>query len=522
MSRDRNEQDGPAGRPLPPRLDPRAGRPARTSHGANASAEGAGRPAAGPHRAAGRAAAAVRLVACLLSLALLGGSGWGWYLGRLAEASVNRTDAIPTDGNEENDGVPEAMNLLLVGNDSRTSLTPEQQEELRTGGDSGLNTDTMILVHVPADGAKASFVSFPRDSYVAIPGHGNHKLNAAYAFGYQDAPEGASEKEKRMGGAQMLVRTINALTGLQIDHYAEVDLLGFFSLSSVVGGVEVNLCKPVDDRKYSGAFFQAGPQTISGADALKFVRQRHKLPRGDFDRIVRQQVFMAGVLRKILSEDVLLDLGKQRELVGAAAKSVTIDESLDLFKLARQMQDVRPDDIEFQTVPYVGDSRDPKLGYILKLKEVDYLHQFFAELSADGTEEAPPKTPAPVKPVAPADVSVMVYNGSGTPGLAATTKIGLEQAGFTVAGTDNADRSDYTTTQIRYAEGDKGRAQALATAMPGAKLAESADAETGTVQVVLGSDFVGVGKPVTPAAPAASASGTPEKPRTAADSTCIN
>src|SRR3712207_6215265 len=161
----------------------------------------------------------------------------------------------------------------------------------------------MILVHIPADGSRASFVSFPRDSYVEIPGYGMDKLNAAYAYGYADTPETASAEVRQAGGAQLLVQTISGLTGLQIDHYAEVDLLGFFTPSSVVGGVEVNLCEAVDDSEWSGAVSPAGVQTISGADALKFVRQRHGLPRGDFDRIVRQQVFIAGVLRKMRSEE---------------------------------------------------------------------------------------------------------------------------------------------------------------------------------------------------------------------------
>ncbi|MCW2619979.1 MAG: Cell envelope-related function transcriptional attenuator common domain, partial [Modestobacter sp.] len=220
-------------RPLPARLDPRAGKPARH---AVASTSGSGRHWLG---------AATRVVAGLLSLALLAGTGWGWYLGRVADASVNRTDAIPTSGNDEVVTTGEAMNLLLVGNDSRASATPEELAQLNTEANAGLNTDTMILVHVPADGSKASFVSFPRDSYVQIPGYGWDKLNAAYAYGTQKAPAGASDTAKQAAGAQLLIKTISSLTGLRIDHYAEVDLLGFFKLSSVVGGVEVNLCNAV-------------------------------------------------------------------------------------------------------------------------------------------------------------------------------------------------------------------------------------------------------------------------------------
>ena len=506
-------------RQLPARLDPRAGSPgsgrARSRH---QSADAPVHDAPAPRRGTGRAATAARAVAGVLSVVLLAGSGWGWYLGQVAEATVNRTDAIPTDGNEGTGDAPEAMNLLLVGNDSRANLTDEQLADLNAGTDSGINTDTMILVHVPADGSRASFVSFPRDSYVQIPGYGKDKLNAAYAYGYAETPASASEEVRQAGGAQLLVQTISGLTGLQIDHYAEVDLLGFFNLSSVVGGVEVNLCEAVDDSEWSGAVFPAGVQTISGAEALKFVRQRHGLPRGDFDRIVRQQVFIAGVLRKMLSDDVLLDLGKQRQLTEAASQSLTIDQGLDLFQLAEQMQSVTAGSIEFQTIPNVGTDRDEQDRSIIRLEDEDTLHRFFAELSAEpeAPAEAAPATP---ETVAPSAVTVDVLNGSGTSGLAAQAAASLETAGFVVGTTGNADSSDHDTTLVRYAAGDEALAATLAAAVPGAVVEESEGATSGSVQLVLGSDFNAVGQTVDPAAPVAEVEG--EDARTAADTSCI-
>ena len=468
---------------------------------------------------AGRSAAVVRSLAAVLTVAVLATSGWGWHLARVAEAGVQRTDAIPTSGND-GAGTGEAMNLLLVGTDSRADLTEAQLRELNAGTDAGHNTDTMILVHVPADGSKASFVSFPRDSYVQIPGYGWDKLNAAYAYGYADTPESAPEADRQAGGAQLLVQTISQLSGLQIDHYAEIDLLGFFELSSVVGGVEVNLCEAVDDRRWSGAYFGAGPQTIQGADALKFVRQRHGLPRSDFDRIIRQQVFIAGVLRKMLSDEVMLDLGKQRELVGAAADALTVDQSLDLFQLAEQMQSLTAGGIHFQTIPYVGDDEDDAGRYVLRLEDEDKLHTFFAELSADPKEEeAAPTTVAP-ETVAPAEISVSVYNGSGTPGLAASAATALQSAGFPVTGTANADSMDYAHTEIRYAAGDEARASALAAVVPGSVTVVKAGVPAGSVELVLGGDFNGVGQAVDTPAPVEPTVGA--DPRTAADTTCIN
>ncbi|MGY1858407.1 LCP family protein [Modestobacter sp. SYSU DS0290] len=505
MSTD-DERRGDTPRSLPPRLDPRAGRaPGRTGDA------GSGRQLTWTGRA----------VALLVSVVVLATSGWGWYLGRVADATVNRTNAIPSDGNDETVKTGEAMNLLLVGSDSRANLTEQQLAELQAGEDSGLNTDTMILAHVPADGSKASFVSFPRDSYVQIPGYGKDRLNAAYAYGRRNAPDGASDEAKNALGAQLLVQTISGLTGLQIDHYAEVDLLGFFELSNVVGGVEVNLCNAVDDREWSGAYFPAGVQTISGADALKFVRQRHGYGpqgRGDFDRIVRQQVFIAGVLRKMLSEDVLLDLGKQRQLVQAASQALTVDQNLNLLQLAQQMQSVTAGGIEFQTVPNLGPATEDGKS-IVKLEDADTLHAFFAELNAEPEPPADATTEAPA-PIAPAQVRVDVYNGSGISGLAASAAAELEGAGFPVTGTANADSSDYAVTEIRHAAGDEGLAATLAATVPGAVTKQVTDATSGTVQLVLGSDFNGVGQPVTaqPVAPSAPA----EAPRTAADTTCIN
>nr|WP_239522021.1 LCP family protein [Geodermatophilus sabuli] len=450
----------------------------------------------------------------------MGASGWGWYLGQVADASVTRTDAIPTDGNADADGVRAAMNLLLVGSDSRGRLTEEQLAQLSAGEDSGVNTDTMILVHVPADGSKASFVSFPRDSYVEIPGHGMDKLNAAYALGYYGLPEGTDDAQRQAAGAQLLIQTISGLTGLQIDHYAEVDLLGFFQLSSVVGGVDVNLCAPVRD-SYSGVNLPAGPQTITGEQALAFVRQRHGLPRGDFDRIIRQQTFIAGMIRKMLSDNVLLDLGKQRQLVEAAAGSLTVDQSLDLFGLAGQMQAVTPGSIEFQTIPYVGDDEDEQGRYILRLQDEDALHAFFADLSAEPQAPAP-AVDTPPATVDPAEVSVEVYNGSGTSGLAAETKGELEAAGFVVTSTGNADSTGYTATEIRYAAGDEPLAATLAASIPGATTAPNEDGTSGVVQLVLGSDFQGLGQPLAAPATTAAAPVEGEDARTAADTTCIN
>jgi hypothetical protein len=183
------------------------------------------------------------------------------------------------------------------------------------------------------------------------------------------------------------------------------------------------------------------------------------------------------------------------------------------------MQSVTAGSIEFQTVPIVGDDRDEQDRSILRLADEDTLHDFFAELSAEPDTPAAPATGTPAT-AAPSEVSVQVYNGLGTSGLAADAATELEAVGFVVTGTGNADSSDHERTVVRHAVGDEALAATLAGQVPGATVEVSEDASTGTVQLVLGSDFNGVGRPTTPPAPAGETS--TEVPRTAADTSCIN
>jgi LCP family protein required for cell wall assembly len=472
-----------------------------------------------------------RVLGGLLSVLLVTGSGWGWYLVRVAEASVNRTDAIPTSGNSDVNGdvhAGQAMNMLLVGVDSRAGLTPDQVEEYATGDPDGLhNTDTMMLVHIPADGSAASFVSFPRDMYVSIPGHGKAKLNSAYSYGYDEVDESGSEDEKRAAGARLLIQTISQLSGLQIDHYAEINLLGFINLTSIVGGVDVDLCESSDD-SVTGAHFDAGPQTLTGSQALLFVRQRHGVGArsSDFDRVARQQVFIAGMLRNMLSSDLMLNPGKQQQVVQQVGSSVTLDQGLDIFQLAAQMQNVRPDAITFQTIPGLT-SVDVDGSSVLKLPPAQVLTDFFSDLTADpepAAAEPVATTAAAPATVARSAVSVSVLNGSGVSGAAAGAATELTSAGFRASSGGNAAASAVTT--IAHRTGDEAVAATLAAQVPGAALVVDDTLGRGAVTLTLGTDFSGVGTAVAaPPAPteAPAVPGAYVNPeRTAADTSCIN
>ena len=229
----------------------------------------------------------------------------------------------------------------------------------------------MMLVHVPADGRKATAISFPRDSYVEIPGFGRHKLNSAYINGATDGGKTKADPDK---GRQLLVQTISELSGLHIDHYVEVDLLGFYRITKAVGGVEVCLNKAQKEPD-SGIDLPAGKSVIEGKQALAFVRQRKELPRGDLDRIVRQQYFLGATFRKVTSLGVLTNPIKLKRLLDAVGSSLRMDDELDPLQLARQVRGLAAGNVEFKTIPTAGTAtRD---GQSVVLLDEDKLPAFF-------------------------------------------------------------------------------------------------------------------------------------------------
>jgi LCP family protein required for cell wall assembly len=312
-----------------------------------------------------------RTLVTLVSAAVLATIGFGWYTYRTAEGNVVRDDVItaadPSDPQSTRDLPRTAQTILLVGLDSRTDkqgnpLPQDVLDTLRAGEAGGeKNTDTMMVVHIPADPEKKAFaVSLPRDSYVDIAGgFGTHKLNSAYARGKnaaasrlrgEGADEATVERESTTEGRRNLIATVSALTGLRIDHYAEINLFGFSEITKAVGGVPVCLNEPVDD-EYSGAVFPAGRQTLQGVDALKFVRQRHGLQNGDLDRVRRQQAFLAGVAHQVFSSGTLTSPTRISDLVDALTKAVVLDANWDLMSFATQVSTLTGDHIEFSTIP---------------------------------------------------------------------------------------------------------------------------------------------------------------------------
>jgi len=278
-------------------------------------------------------------------------SAIGWLgLGRVS-GSLNRTDAFAGINNRP-DKPTSAMNILLVGSDNRNGLTRDQIRELWVGGTevaAGSRSDTMLLVHISKDRDSAVIISLPRDSLVTIPEHVSsldktkmvparqNKLNAAFSF----------------GGAPLLIETLEGETGLRIDHYIEINFLGFTNIIDALGGIDVCVKKDIDDSK-SNLQLSAGLQTLDGIQALKYVRTRAFDGQGDIGRMKRQQEFMSAVLQKATSTGTLLNPIKLVSFFNAAIKTVTTDNEFnknDLLTLGKQLKNLSADRVRTLTVP---------------------------------------------------------------------------------------------------------------------------------------------------------------------------
>ncbi|MEP6853761.1 MAG: LCP family protein, partial [bacterium] len=482
---------------------------------------------------ASRLALGGRIVAALLSLTVLVGSGYYWATFRQFTSNVPRIGAIANNDKPNNDIDGKDQNILIVGNDDRDTASAKELKALGLYRDGGSkNTDTMMLIHVPANGKRASVISLPRDTWVSVPGHGQDRLNSAYVIGLTDG------KGDHGAGARLLVRTLQNLTGLTVDHYVQIDLLGFARISNAIGGVKVCLNEAQGPAKeygqdgpgldsgfepdghfvksYSGIDLKKGTNTIEGKQALAFVRQRHGLPGGDLDRIKRQQYFLSAVFRKMASAGTLLNPLKLQKLLSAVSSSLQMDgnskghEGLNPLVLARQIQDLSAGNISFSTIPTSATTID---GKAVLAVDPDAIKTFVAK-AIGGTSTS---AYARATTVSPSTVSVTVLNGTGTAGLATSGASALAKAGFrTSVGDANTTRA----TQIRYPSGMEAEAKTLARYVPGATVSQSGDVSV--VTLVLGSDAKKVVSTPNSKSPAAPKPASPAGTRTAAQAGCIN
>lgn len=255
------------------------------------------------------------MATALLSVIVLLFAGMWLYL----EFSIDRVDAIADySGRPES---AEGTNWLIVGSDSREGLTEKELRRLRAGdvaSASGRRTDTIMLAHIPDNDTKPTLLSFPRDLNVQIPGRGVSKINAAFSF----------------GGPKLLVQTVEQVTGLHIDHYAEIGFGGFANIVDAIGGVPMDVESEMYDT-FTKVRIKPGKQTLDGAQALAFVHMRHSsaTPRSDLDRVVNQRKFIGALADEIASPATLLNPFDLMPLLADAPDALSIDSGDHLHNL---------------------------------------------------------------------------------------------------------------------------------------------------------------------------------------------
>jgi LCP family protein required for cell wall assembly len=441
------------------------------------------------HRRARRGHRVVKWLGFSLVVVLVAAGGYVFFNYQRFVGGVTHIDAISTpevDGDTVADVDGTDQNILLVGDDHRPDgATDEDLAKLGTEADDGAtNTDTMIVLHIPADGEAATMISFPRDSWVDIPGSGKGKLNSAYTIGSE---EGGDE-----GGAKLLISTIETMTGLTMDHYVRVSMLGFYNVVEALGPVDVCLIEAVDD-PYSALKLPAGVSTLNAQQALSFVRQRHELPNGDLDRQVRQQYFLSVEARKILSAGTLLNPFKLGQVLDAVSSAVETDPGLNFIDLAAQMKNLGPDNITSATIPILGTPTIYVGGEQLSIVEVDmdamptFINDLLGVPSAYAEAVA-----APV-----GEVTVAVQNARGEAGVAGVGTATLAALGFVTA--EPTTITPVAATIIQYPAGQEAAAKAVAAYLPTAAVVESTTV-TG-VTVTLGTDGMLVNSTIAAPAP---------------------
>ena len=252
-------------------------------------------------------------IAVLLSLAIVGSVATYFYL----DSKLTRKNILVS-----HQGRPVAgsgSNWLITGSDSRQGLTRAQEIKFHTGRHiSGKRSDTIMVLHMPSGGGRPVLISLPRDSYVPIPGHGYDKINAAYAY----------------GGPKLLAETVQNATGLRIDHYMGIGFGGFVHVVNAIGGVRLCLKRPLVDPA-SGLHLHKGCQTVSGGQALAFVRDRHSYLTQDLQRIQDQRLFLSSLLRKLTSTGVLINPFASLPAASGVAGSLTVDKGTHLLQLLK-------------------------------------------------------------------------------------------------------------------------------------------------------------------------------------------
>ena len=450
-------------------------------------------------------------LSCMLAALVLVGSGFAYYV-KAQVVSIGGSDAIsggPSVG---------AMNILLMGLESRTDydgniLPADLLAALHAGsvqgvefdGVGGQDTNTLILIHIFAGGQKAVGFSIPRDDWVTFPqaydGQSEGKIDQAYGLAYAQSLNGTvnshMSRDQRYllaneAGQAAEIATVEAVTGQPIDHFAEVNLAGYYELAQAFGGIEV--CVKSSDGGQnlhdanSGANLKVGYQHLGAAQALAFVRERDNLPNGDLDRTHRQQAVIDYVIWKLEHQGVLTSFGQLAGLLDIAKKYVITDSDWQILDFATEMHALSGRNLTFETLPiegyqtfYLGGTAEDANVIDIPAIQAEVKKTFTAPATSSGKRSKPAKTVT--YPLSATTVDV--YNAGYTAGLADHVSAGLVAAGFTKGQVANT--TIQSTTEVLSGSGAAAQANAARiAALFGVTAQASSSVTAGHVEVVLG------------------------------------
>jgi LCP family protein required for cell wall assembly len=426
-------------------------------------------PRGSPHR--WRRRVTIGGICLLVFVLLVTGSGYVYYRWRFAQINKQKISGLVPDS-----GI---LNVLLVGSDSRANVEGDQAFNDKSAPVVGQRSDTMMILHADTNSKKAAILSIPRDLYVPIAGtSGSNRVNTAFD-----------------GGPQRLVDTIQQNLGIKINHYVQVDFVGFQSIVNSVGGVDIYVPAPARDKLSGLNIKTAGCAHLDGFQALAWARSRHfeefeggrwqTDPTGDLGRIQRQQDFIRRMMKKALATR---NPFKINQLIGIGIKNVKIDEhmsSSDILRLAGKFRSLNPDTVDMLTLPTSPFST--RIGglnaSVLRLKQPE-ARGFIDRINAVN------QTPPPE--LRPDSVRVRVLNGTGATGLAGQVAVALQDPGFSIADRGDA-TGKFTQSVIRYGSGAFEKAQLLQRYLQSSsRLVSDPSLRTVDVALVVGSDYAGV------------------------------
>jgi polyisoprenyl-teichoic acid--peptidoglycan teichoic acid transferase len=420
-------------------------------------------------------------------------------VGAYAEAArkVSKVARVPIDTSVLQSG----GNYLLIGSDSRAFVNGAQDAQHFGSAqqETGQRSDTIMVAHIDDRNGTALLVSFPRDLWVAIPGIGHAKINAAFN-----------------AGPQRMIETIENDFDIPISHYLEVDFAGFRKMVNAIGTIPIYFPAPARDTKSGLSVNKAGCQHLDGDQALAYVRSRYyeslvngqwkSDPTSDLGRIQRQQYFLRTLAQQTLHAAASAPWNASN-LLDSMLTNLQRDPKLGLSSLrALAYAFHRAGGVETQTLPVNRQFINGQDALVLdSAKAADLL----ARLRGIGN---PANAQSAAESVDPHTIRVSVENGSGRTGLGARADDALGGLGFSVVGTaTNADRSDYTVTEVRYGPDSAAKARFLLSELGGAGkvVALSGGAPAGTdIVLVLGRDYKGLTRP----APKAASTPTTSRP----------